>query len=93
MKTTSGWSHLRGLFVLSVAFSCGLALCSSAVAGARMYREAIPYQQAGVKQKPSQKKVVYYVLTSASAIPKPVSYVVGGIMTTSTPIQIIGHGE
>lgn len=93
MKTRSRWFHLRGLFLSSVACGCGFALCTSALAGPTMYREATPYQDAGMKQKPTQKRVVYYVLTSASAIPRPLNYIIGGIMTTPTPIQIIGRGE
>jgi hypothetical protein len=93
MKTTSRWFHLRGLFLSSVAFCGGLALCGSAIAGPTMYREATPYQESSAQQKPTHKRVVYFVLTSASAIPRPISYVIGGIMTTPTPIQIIGRGE
>ncbi len=93
MKTRSRWFHLRGLLLSSVAFCCGLALCASAVAGPVMYREATPYQDRSVKQKATQKKVVYYVMSSASAIPRPITYIIGGILTTPTPIQIIGRGE
>lgn len=93
MKTRSRWFHLRGLFLLSVAFCCGLALCGSAIAGPAIYREATPYQDRSVTQKPTQKRVVYYVLSSASAIPRPISYIIGGVLTTPTPIQIIGRGE
>lgn len=42
---------------------------------------------------PPQKTVKIYILTSASAIPKPISYVIGGIVTTAVPIEIIGRGE
>ena len=30
-------------------------------------------------------------LTSASAIPKPISYLIGGVVTTAMPIEIIGR--
>ena len=93
MKTRSRWFHLRGLFLSSVAVGCGLALCGSAIAGPAMYREAAPYQESSATQRPTQKKVVYYVLTSASAIPRPISYVIGGILTTPTPIQSIGRDQ
>ncbi len=42
---------------------------------------------------PPPKMVKIYILTSASAIPKPISYVIGGIVTTAVPIQIIGRDE
>lgn len=92
MKTRSRWVYLRGLFLSFGAVSLGLALCTSAIAGPVMYREATPYQER-TEQKPTHKKVVYYVMSSASAIPRPISYVIGGIMTTPSPVQIIGRGE
>ena len=42
---------------------------------------------------PAQKTVKIYILTSASAIPKPINYVIGGVVTTATPVQIIGRGS
>jgi hypothetical protein len=45
------------------------------------------------QQKPAAKKIVYYVLSSASAIPRPVTWYIGGVMTTAVPVQIIGRGE
>jgi len=42
---------------------------------------------------PAQKTIKIYVLTSASAIPKPITYVIGGVMPTATPVQIIGRGQ
>ncbi|HEY1583901.1 MAG TPA: hypothetical protein VGF73_12465 [Chthoniobacterales bacterium] len=92
MKTISSWLH-RGALLSSVAVGFGLVLCTSAIAGPVTYREATPYQDQIVRQKSAQKKVVFYVLTSASPIPKPISYIIGGILTTPTPIQIIGRGE
>ncbi|HSU86314.1 MAG TPA: hypothetical protein VLI42_06240 [Chthoniobacterales bacterium] len=76
-----------------MALSCGLLLYTSAVAGPVVDRDAASYQDVARKQKAMQQRVVYYVLTSASAIPRPISYVIGGLMTTPTPIQIIGRGE
>jgi hypothetical protein len=32
-------------------------------------------------------------MTSASAIPKPITYIIGGVVTTSTPVQIIGRDQ
>ena len=40
----------------------------------------------------AQKTVKIYILTSASAIPKPISYIIGGVVTTAVPVQIIGRG-
>jgi hypothetical protein len=40
-----------------------------------------------------QKKVVYYVMSSASAIPKPIAYFTeAGVPTTISPLIIIGRG-
>ena len=41
---------------------------------------------------PAQKTIKVYIMTSSSAIPRPISYVIGGIVTTATPILIIGRG-
>ncbi|MEO7168085.1 MAG: hypothetical protein ABI787_03375 [Spartobacteria bacterium] len=43
------------------------------------------------QEMPAQKKVVYYVMSSASAIPKPIAYFTA-VPTTTTPILIIGRG-
>ncbi|CAN5593123.1 hypothetical protein BH20VER3_BH20VER3_05430 [soil metagenome] len=91
MKTRSGWFHLRGLFLLSAAFAVGSAVCASAVAGPMTYRESTASRPHSAQKVPAQKVIKVYVLTSASAIPKPVSYVIGGIMTTAVPIDIIGR--
>jgi hypothetical protein len=42
---------------------------------------------------PAQKTVKIYIMSSASAIPKPISWVIGGVITTASPIQIVGRGE
>jgi hypothetical protein len=39
----------------------------------------------------AQKVIKVYLMTSASAIPKPINYIIGGVVTTSTPIDIIGR--
>ncbi len=93
MKTRSGWFHLRGLFLLSVGLALGSALCASASAGPMTYRESTTARAHMAQDMPAQKTIKIYVLTSASAIPKPISYVIGGLMTTATPIQIIGRGQ
>ncbi len=56
------------------------------------YRESVAAPRTAQNMS-AQKTIKIYVLTSASAIPKPVTYVIGGIMTTASPIQIIGRGE
>jgi len=40
---------------------------------------------------PAQKTIKVYVFSSASAIPKPIEYIRGGVLTTPTPIQFIGR--
>lgn len=91
MKTRSGWFHLRGLFLLSAAIACGSILCASASAGPVTYRESAARPHTA-QDMPPQKIIKVYILTSASAIPRPINYVIGGVMTTPTPVQIIGRG-
>jgi hypothetical protein len=93
MKTRSGWFHLRGLFLLSVGVALGSMLCASANAGPMTYRESTTGRPHMAQDMPAQKTIKIYVMTSASAIPKPLSYVIGGLMTTATPILIIGRAE
>jgi hypothetical protein len=92
MKTRSGWFHLRGLFLLSVGVALGM-LCASANAGPMTYRESTTGRPHMAQDMPAQKTIKIYIMTSASAIPKPISYVIGGLITTATPIQIIGREE
>jgi hypothetical protein len=46
------------------------------------------HDQVQVVQKP-KKKIIYYVRTSASAVPQPLDRL-GGIPTTATPMWVIG---
>ena len=65
-------------------------MCASVVAGPNMYRE--PTSRPHMAQDMSTPRVIkVYLMTSASAIPKPINYVIGGIVTTPTPIDIIGR--
>ena len=93
MKTRSGWFHLRGLFLLSAGCALGAMMCASAVAGPVVYRESTAARPHMAQDMPTQKSFKVYILTSASAIPRPISYVIGGVVTTATPVQIIGRGE
>ena len=92
MKTRIGWFHLRGLFLLSVGVALGSMLCASANAGPVRYRDSAT-QPHMAQAMAAQKTIRIYVLTSASAIPKPITYVIGGVLTTAVPIQIIGRGQ
>lgn len=85
--------HLRRLSLLSGGCALGAMMCASAVAGPTLDRSATSGRPHMAQDMPAQKKVVYYVMSSASAIPRPISYVIGGLLTTPTPIQIIGRGE
>ena len=67
-------------------------MCTSAYAGPTIYRDATA-RPPTASDMPAQKTVKIYIMSSASAIPKPISYVIGGLITTATPIQIIGRGE
>ncbi len=93
MKTRSGWFHLRGLFLLTLGVALGSMLCASANAGPVTYRDSTTGRAHSATDVPAQKTVKVYILTSASAIPKPITYVIGGVVTTSTPVQIIGRGK
>jgi hypothetical protein len=93
MKTRSGWFHLRGLFLLSVGFTLGTMLCGSAFAGPIIDRTPTTVRPHMAQDMPAQKKVVFYVMSSASAIPKPISYIIGGVLTTAVPVQFIGREE
>ena len=93
MKTRSGWFHLWRLFLLSGGCALGVMLCASAVAGPVMYRESTTARPHMAQDVPAQKTIKVYIMTSASAIPKPISYVIGGVVTTAVPVQIIGRGE
>ena len=93
MKTRSGWLHLRRLFLLSGGCAFGAMVCASAVAGPVMYRDSTAARPHMAQDMPTQKTFKVYILTSSSAIPRPISYVIGGVVTTATPIQIIGRGE
>jgi hypothetical protein len=93
MKTRSGWFHLRGLFLLSAVFAAGSMLCASAVAGPITYRESTTGRPHMAQDIPVQKTIRVYVFSSASAIPKPIEYIVGGVLTTPTPIQFIGRNQ
>jgi hypothetical protein len=62
-----------------------LALCAAAVADPSGKNVVVPPNYQAV-QKP---KIIYYVKTSASAIPQPIERL-GGIPTTTTPMQVIG---
>ena len=93
MKTRSGWFHLRRLLLLSGGCALGAMMCASAVAGPVVYRESTAARPHMAQDMPTQKTFKVYIMTSASAIPRPISYVIGGIVTTPTPIQIIGRGE
>jgi len=65
-------------------------MCASVSAGPDMYREAT--SRPHMAQDMTAPKVFkVYLLTSASAIPKPISYVIGGVITTPTPIEIVGR--
>ena len=91
MKTRSRW--LLGLFLLSVAFAFGSMLCASAVAGPMTYRETTTSRPHMAQDMPAQKTIKVYVASSASAIPKPIEFLVGGVMTTPSPVHFIGRSQ
>jgi hypothetical protein len=63
-----------------------LALCASAFADSDG-KNVVTQRQYQTFQKPT--RVVYYVKSSASAIPTPIERL-GGIPTTTTPMLVVG---
>ena len=92
MKTRSGRFGLRRLFLLTEGCALGFMMCASAVAGPVMYRETTTRPHMA-QDMSTQKTIKVYIMTSASAVPRPISYVIGGVVTTPTPILIIGRGS
>jgi hypothetical protein len=90
MKTRSGWSHLRRLFLFSGGCALGAFMCTSVIAGPNLYREATSRPHMA-QDMSAQRVIKVYLMTSASAIPKPINYVIGGVITTPTPIEIVGR--
>jgi hypothetical protein len=82
MKTTCRVARL-----LCMGSVLSLALSATALAGADYKDVGIPQPQYQVIAK--SKKVLYYVKTSASAIPQPLQRL-GGIPTTTIPMVVIG---
>ena len=70
MKTRSGWFHLRGLFLLSVAFAFGSMLCASAVAGPMTYRESTTSRPHMAQDMPAQKTIKVYIYFIGLGDPK-----------------------
>lgn len=73
--------------LLCVGTMLSLALSVTAFADSDYKNVATPQRQYQVVQKP--KKIIYYVKTSASAVPQPLERL-GGIPTTTVPMQVIG---
>jgi hypothetical protein len=80
MKTTCRLARL-----LCVGTVLSLALCVTAFADSDYKNVAQREDQ--VIQKP--KRIIYYVKTSASAVPQPIERL-GGIPTTTIPMLVIG---
>jgi hypothetical protein len=77
---------------MSVGVILGFALVGSAFAGPTAPKDLTSYRQQTVQSQP-QKKIVYYVLSSASAIPVPLKWVDGVYPTTTIPMSIIGRQD
>jgi len=90
MKTRSS---LSGLLLMSVGVFLGFALFGSAFAGPMEARDLTSYRQQTVQNRLQKKQIVYYVLSSASAIPIPIAWVEGAVPTTTIPMQVIGRRD
>ena len=91
MKTRSRCPRLSGLLLMSVGVFLGFALFGSAFAGPTEARDLTSYRQQTVQNKLQQKRILYYVLSSASAIPIPLAWVEGAVPTTTIPMNVIGR--
>lgn len=78
MKTKSTLGIMLGV----VAFTFALCLSVSAAPEGKNVVER-------TTDRPVAKTVIYYVKSSASAIPQPIDRL-GGIPTTTVPMQVIG---
>jgi hypothetical protein len=58
-----------------------------------MYRDMPVSRPHTAQDVTGAKAVKIYILSSASAVPRPISYIIGGVITTPTPIIIIGRGQ
>jgi hypothetical protein len=76
---------------MSAGVFLGFALFGSAFAGPTEARDLTSYRQQTVQNNLQQKQIVYYVLSSASAIPIPLAWVAGAVPTTTIPMQVIGR--
>jgi hypothetical protein len=81
MKTTYRLARL-----LCVGTVLSLALCVTALAESD-YKNVAMQREDQMVQK--SKRVLYYVKTTASAIPQPIERL-GGIPTTTIPMLVIG---
>ena len=89
MKTTSRW--LRRLSLLSGGCALGAFMCASAFAGPDMSRESAIGSPHVAQDMVAQKLQNIYIKSLASGIPRPASFLIGGIMTTESPILFIGR--
>ena len=85
MKTTYKLASVCGVLCAGTVLS--LALCTTASADPNDKNVVTQRQYQEVTQKP--KKVMYYVKSTASAIPIPIEEL-GGIPTTTHPMLVIG---
>jgi hypothetical protein len=93
MKARSRYPRLSALLLMSVGVILGFALVGSAFAGPTEPKDLTSYRQQTVQNKLQKKKIVYYVLSSVSAIPIPIEWVEGAVPTTAIPMQIIGRRD
>jgi hypothetical protein len=89
MKTASRW--LRRLFLLSGGCALGAFMCASAFAGPVMYPESAIASPHVAQDMVTQKLNKIYIKSLASGIPRPASFLIGGILTTESPILFIGR--
>jgi hypothetical protein len=69
----------------------GLALCASAWANTGDKNVVSARAHAATEPAAPVKRVQYYVLSSASAIPTPIEHVNGAYPTTTRPMVIVGR--
>jgi hypothetical protein len=93
MKARIRCPRLGGLLLMSAGVFLGFALFGSAFAGPTEARDLTSYRQQTVQNRLQKKQIVYYVLSSASAIPIPIAWIQGAVPTTTIPMQVIGRRD
>ena len=87
------YSAIAWATLLFVGLALGAMLPALAFAGPITTRELPSAREQTTAQRPVHRKVVFYALSSASAIPKPLSWIYPGYPTTAVPMEVYGRRD